>query len=168
MTVTQNSKGMHTHYLEYLGGNGALLFPTLHWRRESTKHPLLQKSARPKYFEDEHYLFTDDVEQITTMQALYLPVGEVLMVRSANVPMMGDHFAVISGPIENKEHGVRPQTISIATSPNGIQMLDLFEPLNGATLLRLKPAARDAFHAYHQAKVERGAIHCLISKQAVA
>lgn len=167
---------MQNHYLQYgLGlGNGQLLFPVLSMRRWNKDpivhdHPLAHDKIErytPRYFEDANYIDVDDVKQITTFEALYLPIGEVLLVRSANVPEMGDHFAVISGPIENKQHGVRPQTISIATSPNGIQMLDIFEPLNGVIILRLSPSMRDKFHAFHGAKIEGKEIHCLISKTA--
>lgn len=164
---------MQNDYLQYGALSMGYPFFDLGWlfnkRREEPLHPLANDKVekwKPSYFEDENYMTVDDVEQITTFQALYLQVGEVLMVRSANVPVMGDHFAIISGPIENKEHGVRPQTISIATSPNGYQMLDLFEPLNGVILLKLKPHMRDLFHAYHGAAVDNGVINCLISKTA--
>lgn len=148
---------------------GLLMFPTHSISLKLREHePVKQevKEYKPRYFEDIHYMDVNDVKQITTFEALYLQIGEVMIVRSENVPQMEDHFAVISGPIENKEHGIRPQTISIATSPHGIQMLDLFEPKNGVTLLKLSPRMRDAFHAYHNAKVENGNIHCLISKTA--
>jgi len=152
-------------------GDNLSIFPLvsklLKTGNQEGRHPLAQKKqepSKPKYFEDFFYMDVDDVKQLTTFEALYLPIGEVLMVRSANVPMMGDHFAVVSGPIENKEHGVRPQTISIATSPNGYSMLDLFHSKNGAVLLQLKPHARDRFHEFHNAKVVGREIHCLISK----
>ncbi len=173
---------MHNHYLQFGNelGNGALLFPTLSFRshlntepKVAHDHPLnrdpesfMNTKFKPKYFEDENYMTVDDVKQLTTFESNYLHIGEVIMVRSANVPEMGDHFAVISGPLENKEHGVRPQTISICTSPNGIQMLDLFEPLNGVIILQLSPDMRDKFHAFHGAKVVGREIQCLISKTA--
>jgi len=123
-----------------------------------------ESSHHVNYFEQVHYMYTDDVKQITAFEGMYLPIGEVLMVRSTSVPEMGDHFIVISGPLEVKPHGNRPATISIATSPYGVQMLDLFEPRNGLTLLQLSSKMRDKFHAFHNAKVENGKIVCLISK----
>jgi len=164
---------MENNYLQYGAFTMGFPFFDLSWlfnnQRENSLHPLAQTKSvnyKPQYFEDKFYMDVDDVKQLTTFEANYLPIGEVIMVRSANVTEMGDHFAVISGPIENKEHGVRPQTISIAMSPNGINMLDLFEPKNGVIILKLSSKMRDAFHNFHDARVVGKEIHCLISKTA--
>lgn len=142
-----------------------MLFPILSMtlsREKEHMHPLSQRGDPPRvrYFEDECPLDVDSVEQISTLQANYLPVGEVLMVRSENVPQFGDHFAVITGPLENKEHGVRPQTASISISPRGINLLDLFEPRTGVIILKLKPAMRDKFHEFHRVQVKGKEFHC--------
>jgi hypothetical protein len=166
---------MHTHYLHFgkLGGLGSMHFPVSIMRQFTDKktdlHPLAHDkviSFKTQYFEDVNYMTVEDVKQLTTFEANYLRIGEVLMVRSENVTTMGDHFVIISGPITNKEHGVRPETMAIAASPNGYSLLDLFEPMNGTILLHLSPRLRDAFHAFNEMKVEGRKVEYLTSKTA--
>lgn len=101
------------------------------------------------HFEDHHKLTVDDVTRITSKDGLYQRKGEVIMVRSSNVPEYGDHFIVITGHPVEKEHGLRPQEISIQASSNGISILDLYDMEMGLTLLKLKPEARDKFLEFH-------------------
>jgi hypothetical protein len=91
----------------------------------------------------------DDVTRITSKDGLYLKKGEVVMVRSSNVPDYGDHFIVITGHPIMKDHGLRPQDVAIQASTNGISLLDLFDMEMGLTLLKLKKDARQAFHDFH-------------------
>lgn len=111
-----------------------------------------------EHFEDEYPINADDVTQISSKQGMYLPNGEVVMVRSTNVPEYGDHFIVITGKPVVKSHGLRPQDVAIMTSPNGISLLDLFEPRMGLTLLKLNTNMKKLFHEFHGIKMVNGEV----------
>lgn len=94
-----------------------------------------------------------DVEQINSEEGRKLPVGAVCLVRSANVPDYGDHYIVITGPVELKEHGLRPADVAIH-APDGTRVLNCHKPCHmGLILLRLKPDIQAAFHEFHGIKV---------------
>lgn len=79
-----------------------------------------------------------------------MPVGSVVLVRSEAVPFLGDHFFVVTGPLVKKPHGLRPQGISIAATPNDSVVLDQYKPSNGAIILRLvNPSDVTVFFATH-------------------
>jgi hypothetical protein len=91
---------------------------------------------------------SDEVEQISTENAMYLQKGDVVLVRSANVPNYGDHFIVVTGKPIQKQWGMRPQTIEFFTE-TAKEVLDNFLPYNGVVALKLKPSIKEAFHKLH-------------------
>lgn len=99
------------------------------------------------HFDDRVGLTRTDVKRITSFEGMYLPKGEVVLVRSTNVPEYGDHYIVITGMPVLKEHGLRPQDVAIQAPTN--QLLDLYELETGLTLLKLEPWARDMFLDFH-------------------
>lgn len=114
-----------------------------------------QKVLSPKYFfEDVHPLQESDVVRITGQDGLYLQPGDVVLVRSANVPEMGDHVIVVTGPPVMKAHGMRPQVVSVALSQNSL--IKKYVEQNGYILLKLKYLAKKAFYDFYNVTVEGG------------
>lgn len=99
----------------------------------------------------------EDVKQIDSKAGLYLRKGEVVLVRSTNVPEYGDHFIVITGHPVVKEHGLRPQDVALE-APNMGEFLDSFELKGGLTLLQLNPAKRDQFLRFHGIEIDNGEV----------
>lgn len=80
----------------------------------------------PEYFEDVHALALSDLKPITPQEGIYLPIGSVILVRSANVPDYGDHYLVITGRPINKPHGLRPQD-EVIVAPHAAPLLDVYK-----------------------------------------
>lgn len=106
-----------------------------------------------KHFSDENTITVDDVERITSKDGMYLRPGDVVLVRSTNVPEYGDHFIVVLGPPVMKEHGLRVQDWSIMATDRDTALLDQFEMKMGLTLLKLKPEMKEKFLKFHGAEV---------------
>lgn len=121
---------------------------SLHFVPEHTRDGR-DNSFSVENFSDQHPLSGSDVERIDSRQGMYLQKGEVVLVRSTNVPEYGDHFIVIIGHPVVKEHGLRPQDRAYPASKVDSKFLDTFSLRMGLTLLKLKPEARDRFHAFH-------------------
>lgn len=103
-------------------------------------------------FESVYNLGAVDVTPVDLKQIFDLPIGSVLLVRSANVPQHGDHFIVIDGGPVMKPHGLRPSTIEIS-APCGRPLLDYFADMlrNPPVIaLHLKPEAERTFLTYHR------------------
>lgn len=133
---------------------------SLHYLPEHTR------DGRDNGFEVQHFSHTDHyhmsssstVDRISSREGMYLKPGEVLLVRSTNVPEYGDHFIVVTGPPIMKEHGMRIQDVSIEASFLDSQLLDTFVPETGLVLLKLKPEIRDKFLSFHDIKVENNKV----------
>lgn len=82
-------------------------------------------------------LSENNVTQIDTKQAMYLQKGDTLLVRSKTVPELGDHFITVTGPVVQKPHGLRPQTITIPIPGNHHPLLDKYNYTNGVIALKL-------------------------------
>lgn len=109
-------------------------------------------------FGDVRNIYKDYVKQLSTEQALeQLQIGDVAIVRSANVPELGDHYVVIVGDKVMKANGLRQQDKSI-DAPDAKGVLDAFEPINGLTLLKLKKELRKEFLEFHGIKVIKGIV----------
>lgn len=63
--------------------------------------------------------------------------GDVFLVRSNNVPYLGDHFFMVTGPLVEKPHGLRPQGVSVRASARESAELDNYQPVNNVIILRL-------------------------------
>lgn len=126
---------------------------SLHYVPEHTN------DGRSNTFKVEHWadvdpLYTDRVERITSQQGMSLQIGEVVLVRSSNVPEYGDHFVVVTGHPIMKEHGMRVQDESIQASEHDSSLLDHYPTKMGLTLLKLKPEAQKSFLHFHGITVE--------------
>lgn len=121
---------------------------TLHFLPEHTRDGR-DNQFTVENFADAAPLTKEDVSRIDSRQGFYLPKGEVVLVRSTNVPDYGDHYIVIIGHPVVKEHGLRPQDRAFPTTSADTGLLDEFPLRMGLTLLRLNPEARDRFHEFH-------------------
>jgi hypothetical protein len=133
-------------------GNSA----TLHFIPEHTRDGR-DNRFEVEYFEDLHELTEDMFDRITSKEGLQLKRGEVVLVRSTNVPEYGDHYIVITGSPVMKEHGMRPQDEAIY-APNTSALLDKVGLQNGLTLLRMKPFIAEKFLQFHDIKVEGNSV----------
>lgn len=108
-----------------------------------------------EYFEDNYPFFGhhySSFTQLTAQQGIEkLKVGDVALVRSANVPEYGDHYIVITGKPVLKPHGLRPQDIVIP-APGAAHILDSYESIMGLTLLKINDPG--AFLEFHGIKVQ--------------
>ena len=118
---------------------------SLHYLPEHTRDGR-DNGFNVEYYDDTHI---PQVKQISSREGLYLPNGEVVLVRSLNVPEYGDHYIVITGRPIVKDHGLRPQEIAIGAKKT---ILDQYPMLNGTTLLQLLPESRDEFLKFHNLK----------------
>lgn len=107
-----------------------------------------------EYFEKENTIPLAWLTQLTAQEGIeQLHIGDVALVRSANVPEYGDHYIVITGKPILKEHGLRPQDVEIH-APHAGKLLDQYDPIMGLTLLKLSPYAKKAFHEFHGIAVD--------------
>lgn len=125
---------------------------SLHFVPEHTR------DGRDNKFTVEHFtesmgMTENNVYQISGDEGRHLRVGDVCLVRSANVPEYADHFIVITGAPKLKAHGLRPDDVAIQASPAASQILDLFTPQGkgGAalTLLKLNKETARTFLEWH-------------------
>jgi hypothetical protein len=124
---------------------------TLHFLPEHTRDGR-DNRYRVRWFDEG--ITTEEVKRITSKEGLYLQRGEVVLVRSTNVPEYRDHFIVITGHPVVKEHGLRPQDIAVPVRDDYHPLLDQFEEQMGLTLLQLLPRTRDWFLSFHDIKIE--------------
>lgn len=96
----------------------------------------------------------DEVARIDSKQGLYTRIGEVVLVRSTNVPEYGDHFIVITGHPVMKKHGFRPQDRVIAASGAHSELLSNNPLTMGLTLLKLNIDTAKEFLEFHGITVE--------------
>lgn len=120
---------------------------TLHYLSEHTRDGR-DNRFDVEHFEDKYNLTTEDVTRVDSKQAMYSRKGDVILVRSTNVPEYGDHFIVITGAPVMKEHGLRPQDVAIKARAK-YSLLDMYEPQTGLTLLKLNKKAQEAFLEFH-------------------
>lgn len=129
---------------------------TLHYLPEHTRDGRDNK-FQVERFNDKFNMTPDDVTQITSQEGMFLQVGDVLVVRSTNVPEYGDHYVVITGSPVMKEHGLRPQDMSIF-APDATKLLDQFEMKTGLILLKLKKEDATIFRVFHGIKIIAGKV----------
>lgn len=118
---------------------------SLHYLPEHTR------DGRDNKFSVEQFkgVTAENVERITTTQGLYLQKGDVVLVRSTNVPEYGDHFIVVTGYPIMKDHGMRPQEEAVMASIQDSELLDTFTQHMGCTLLKLNAKVTQEFYAFH-------------------
>lgn len=126
---------------------------SLHFLPEHTRE------GRDNRFSVEHFEGTFDLAghltQLTPQEGItQLRIGDVALVRSTNVADYGDHYIVVTGAPVLKAHGLRPQERSIIAGPEESALLDGYKPVMGATILKLSPEARAAFHEFHAIRVD--------------
>lgn len=123
---------------------------TLHFLPEHTR------DGRDNQFTLEQWQGLDDVDvtQIDSRQAHYSQPGDVILVRSTNVPEYGDHFIVVTGPPIKKPHGYRVQDVAVMASENDTRVLNGFKMKTGLILLKLNDEAKREFLDFHGIVVE--------------
>lgn len=139
----RNTEGERTalvHNFESIGYTA-----TLHYLPEHTR------DGRDNKFTVEHFsgLTRADVKRISAQEGMHLQNGEVVLVRSQNVPEYGDHFIVVTGHPVMKEHGLRVQDEAVLASPADTALLNNHEFVTGLILLKLNPDAQARFHEFH-------------------
>lgn len=118
---------------------------SLHYVPEHTR------DGRGNTFSVEYFdINPNELKQINSMEAMYSQVGDVLLVRSQNVPFYGDHYIIIIGRPVQKEHGLRPKDLSIQAGRPAKAVLDSYIPHNGVTLLKLSKEERERFLLFHK------------------
>lgn len=118
--------------------------------------PTATKDGRGNTFTVEHFraLVEGDYKRITSYEGLYSQVGDVILVRSSNVPEYGDHFIIITGHPVMKEHGFRPQDRALIASEAHTGLLDSLPLVMGLTLLKLNKEVASEFLEFHGVTVE--------------
>lgn len=127
---------------------------TLHFIPEHTR------DGRDNRFEVQHFesaVGLSKLTRITSKEAMYLQKGEVVLVRSSNVPEYGDHFIVITGAPVVKEHGLRPEDVAIQ-APHAAKILDEYDSFDGLVLLKLDKWSRMQFHEFHGIQIINGKV----------
>lgn len=101
----------------------------------------------------------DDFKQVSSSEVTKNAIiGDVIMVRSDNVPYLGTRYIVITGPAIIKEYGLRREDIVIPAVKNNI--LDrLFHENRQLVLLKLTDTAKKAFHDFHGITVENNVVN---------
>jgi len=99
-----------------------------------------------------------DVKRINSKDGMYLQKGDVVLVRSTNVPEYGDHYIVVTGPPVMKAHGFRVQDNAVIASETASHLLDTFPLRMGLTLLKLNDDAKEAFHQFHNIAIVDGTV----------
>lgn len=111
-----------------------------------------------EYFEDVHNLTFKDVFPIDTKQAMYLQKGDVVLVRSSNVPDYADHYIIVTGPVVEKPWGRRVQE-EVIQAPHAT-ILDFYaeNDYDGVTLLQLHPDTKKRFLEFHGITIVDGEV----------
>ena len=118
---------------------------SLHYLPEHTRDGL-DNGFDVEYFDD-FYDISAQVKRITAQEGMYLRPGDVVLVRSENVPEYQNHYIIVTGPPVEKEHGMRIQDIAIPAPKETI--LRGYENINGLVLLKLLPDAATDFLRFH-------------------
>ena len=123
---------------------------TLHYLPEHTRNGDSNRFD-VQYIDSIYPTREGDVTRINAQQALHSKIGDVILVRSTNVPFYGDHYIIITGRPVMKRHGMRPQDIAIPVGADGVthKLLDENPPLMGVSLLKLSDEAAERFLSYH-------------------
>lgn len=103
-------------------------------------------------FEQSIGLDIQNVTQLRATDVYNLKKGDVCLVRSSNVPQLGDHFILVVGGLIQKPHGLRPDTIGMG-APKAGKLLDQYTPDKGIVLLKLNQGATKAFYHFHHIDV---------------
>jgi len=77
-----------------------------------------------------------------------LKPGTVVLVRSKGTLQIGDHFALIVGPLVQKTVGLRPRVLVFKATSFQKWILDLYEP-ESPILLKLSDQASASFREWH-------------------
>lgn len=103
-----------------------------------------------------------DVRQISEVEALDLPRGSVILVRSDyKNEVYGDHPSLILGGTIQKERGVRPNllTFNQQVVANIKSLLNGYDPINGKVLLLLNDHAAKRFMESQGIHLSAGQVH---------
>lgn len=129
---------------------------TLHYLPEHTRDGR-DNRFEVEFFEDWYKINDNDVTRINSKEGMYLQKGDVVLVRSTNVPEYGDHYIVVTGSPVLKDHGLRPQDVALY-APNTKEFLDQYELETGLVLLKFNNNAKESFLEFHDIKIEKGEV----------
>lgn len=105
-----------------------------------TQVSVLQRHTQ-QYFES---LFKiGKLKQISGLEGMYLRPGDVCLVKSENTLDNESHYIIITGVPIQKEHGLRPETITIMTPYETVT--SNYKSINGLILLKLDNELAMAF-----------------------
>lgn len=119
---------------------------TLHYLPEHTRDGR-DNRFDVQTWESSYFLTPSDVTRISAQEGMYLQKGEVVLVRSSNVPEYGDHYIVVTGHPVPKEHGLRVQDVAL-TAMGQHWLLDQYEGQE-LVLLKLSERAKRSFMEFH-------------------
>jgi|GEM_PF-4236542 hypothetical protein len=129
---------------------------TLHFVSDVDTAKLMSSPFNLELFDDKVRLTKKDVVRISEEHAARLQIGDVVLVKSNNVPELGMHYIIIEGEPVTKPHGLRPQTITIPAGTNQL-LLDPEYRKDPLVLLKLNEPAARTFLKFHniERKVDR-------------
>lgn len=90
--------------------------------------------------------------RISSKEGMYLKPGEVVLVRSSNVPEYLDHWIVVTGSPVMKEHGMRVQDHSVPSTAS--KLLDIYDDQR-LVLLKAKPFLTSLFLNFHKIELPK-------------
>lgn len=93
------------------------------------------------------------VTPLTGSEYMLMPNGSVAFVKSPALPELGPHYIVITGEPIMKEHGLRPQTLTI-TAGECSGLLEKFKDESGRAILVLNKQATREFHKHYGLSME--------------
>jgi hypothetical protein len=131
---------------------------SLHYVPEHTRDGR-DNSFDVQYFDDTYDLDEGNTHRLTIAQAMELPVGSVLLVRSANVPAYRDHFVVITGGLVVKSHGIRQKDTVIMAKNGHHSLLDGHTDFDShresdTVILQLCPDMAKTFLDFHSITIQ--------------
>jgi hypothetical protein len=89
----------------------------------------------------------EDMLRVSPQEAISAEIGNVFLVRSSNVPQLGDHYIIIKGGLVQKPHGLRPETLEYPViGPSPIAEVHEQAPV---IVWRLNDASTQRFYAFY-------------------
>lgn len=128
---------------------------SLHYLPEHTRDGR-DNSFKVEYFDDVWQPDFRDVQVLSVQDGLYAQKGDVILVRSSNVPEYGDHYIVITGRPVMKAHGLRPQEVAIHAPKS--KLLAAFDLSEDMILLKLVGPMHKRFIDFHGITIVNGEV----------
>lgn len=122
---------------------------SIHYVAEHTR------DGRDNRFSVEHFIPNEaNLNPVNTIEAMYSKMGDVILVRSSNVPELGDHYIIVVGHLVMKRYGMRPQEVIIPAGKEATEILDKHKATHSAVLLKLNEEEKEKFFDFHNIVLE--------------